>query len=995
VVNIRNLFDSFPLTDKIPCIMCKTDLDGKTVKLSKTFKNTASSKTYIPLNCILFVIKGLENDMNLIIKYNGEYIIQSSWNAVSKLGFNDIYKIIKVNVHPLINKINSYINIPLVQLYEGNATFNNINITIFWKIDVSPSNFRQIITQLDQFSKAGIIYKTQTAGDVYYFLKGMNIYNKYNSNVNNEYSYLVDDTYAHRFNFIKRQKLMDISHRFSDIQINMSGLKESEYMRFYMYITYFTQSIKLSKNVQVDTLKKLKVLKEKDPKLYDFKKLYNSPLVYARICQQPKQPVSYNTPGKGRVKYWNFTSNEHAYYECPNKNYPYINFITGMHPRGYCIPCCYKLPPPSDGKGAEKYKTCIEKHEIKQESSSLTISRYVTSYSKTLESGRLSNLPDDTLLPLFYDTYSRNSEGMDTECEIDDGHFIFGAPQHIQNVTYIGAVFSISHAMNMNLIEYIDLVLVKLKENKNNWNILLGGTVMNHFESVDNLCDTINNIFINNEFNSFTLWNELFIDITMQYLGISIVLFIDFGEIYLHVPDTVKHVEEYKINNEYIVLIQRDKLFHPVYQLNKDLFYKNGTITSRLYNSNDDAIAEIYNIVSYTIQQNTMGTIDLFLLKSFVTQSDYVIDTQYINTANFCYGVTLRRIENKPRGEEYTELIDEYNNLNSKSRTPLIFISIAESRYTPDHTQLSFEIFDSKYSNWNSMNLFISSFNGFIKSQIQSMPYISISIQEWIIYQPLQSKKQIVVGFKSNGLSQWIDDITLQEAKEIADVKYYRVFYRQNEIFNVLYDKPVEDDRTMNINESLYETHLYTLLIIHLRNIVYSTQNKPMRTKIINILTASTIDFSKLRELLIDFPNDYNNIYKLTTISKKEMLNIIDGSYYDFDKKLFNSFKLLQHGELVTKLKEVFSDIVINKKPTFKTAEFSNILSPCPSNNVYCDSKKLMITTDRLYPLLNILASDILNPIKSDIILNPVTSIDNIDYFKFISRVNESIIITI
>lgn len=959
VVDIRNLFDSFVLSSIIPYTYCRVDNDGKLINLSKSFNRVVINKINIPVNCIAFVLKGFENDITLVIKHNGEYLVQSSWNAVSKLGFNEIYDIIKNHIHPLIDMINTYLRIKLVQINRGNAVFVDIDTTIYWKVDVTPSNFGKVIEQLDDYVKSDIINKAQVAGNVYYFLKGMNSYKKYESSTNNEFNYMVDDTYTTRLSYIGRQKSMELIHRFSDIQINMSGLRESEYLIFYNYINFFTQTIKLPKMVQVDGVKKLKALKESDPVLYDFKKMYDSPLIYARICQKPKQPVIHKTPGKDRTKFWNFTSKEPAYYECPNKKYPYLNFQTGVHPNGYCIPCCYKLQPPMTGKNAENFKQCVTKYEIKTEAASLNTSRYVTAYSKTIESGRLANLPDDSLLPLFYDTFSKNSEGIDAECGIGDGHFIFGAPQHIQSLSFIGAIFSISHALKMNIIQYVEKVIDSLRNNRETWNILLEGTIMNHFTTLDSLCDAINNTFMNNEFILFELWNELFIDITTKFMGYTVVLFIDSGEIYLHVPESIRYIGEYMINDKYIILIQKGNLYYPVYKLDKDQFHKNGKISNRIYLESDGVMNEIYNIVVHSLKNNTNELFDLFLIKLFIENSEYEIDTQYINNANLCYGVTIKG-------------------------SSLIYLSINESRYIPDKTKITFDLYDKPYSSWSDMKNFMVSFNEFVNSH-QESGFSPMSVEEWILYQPLNENTQNIIGFKSSGVSQWLKDISMDESKKIIDVKYSRVFYRPTEVNNAMLSERVIDDRVINLNESLYETHLYNLVVIHFRNVVYNTIDKSMRTKIKEAIKAP-IDYEKLQRLLTEFPRDYNNIRR-TLANTKNAVDIIEESRYDFDKKIFNSFKNLPHNELVSKLKEVFSDIVLDKKPMFKDSEFSNILSPCPSNNVYCDSKKLMITNDRLYPLLEILASDILNPLKSDIIA------DKVDYFKFIQRPNEHIII--
>ena len=85
---------------------------------------------------------------------------------------------------------------------------------------------------------------------------------------------------------------------------------------------------------------------------YDFKKIYNSKIVYSRKCQKQYQPViltddEYEKLTKDKkesaVRYWNFTKQKPVWYSCPNAKYPFVKFITKMHPKDFCVPCCKKI----------------------------------------------------------------------------------------------------------------------------------------------------------------------------------------------------------------------------------------------------------------------------------------------------------------------------------------------------------------------------------------------------------------------------------------------------------------------------------------------------------------------------------------------------------------------------------------------------------------------------------------------------------------------------
>ena len=54
-----------------------------------------------------------------------------------------------------------------------------------------------------------------------------------------------------------------------------------------------------------------------------------------------------------------------------------------------------------------------------------------------------------------------------------------------------------------------------------------------------------------------------------------------------------------------------------------------------------------------------------------------------------------------------------------------------------------------------------------------------------------------------------------------------------------------------------------------------------------------------------------------------------------------------------------------------------------------------MIRKSKLQDILNIMAADILNPIKAKYIFSPIFVKNTIDYFKFIIRKDEHIMISI
>jgi hypothetical protein len=183
-------------------------------------------------------------------------------------------------------------------------------------------------------------------------------------------------------------------------------------------------------------------------------------------------------------------------------------------------------------------------------------------------------------------------------------------------------------------------------------------------------------------------------------------------------------------------------------------------------------------------------------------------------------------------------------------------------------------------------------------------------------------------------------------------------------------------------------------------------RNRSVRNKVEKILLSNEPIPSQQRELyklLGKHPRDYATIRKLigTTkhklgkkFTKRDMLDLIDVSVFDFDKKLFDKFKSMTHKNLVVELKTIFAKITTNREPVFD-GDFPNMIMSCDFEHSYCLGKKLMIKKEKLNTYLDILAADILNPMKSKYIFSPVFVKNTVNYFKFIIRDNEKITITI
>jgi hypothetical protein len=169
--------------------------------------------------------------------------------------------------------------------------------------------------------------------------------------------------------------------------------------------------------------------------MFDLKKDDPTATVYSVLCQAGRQPHIYNEaeaarlPPKRRaalVRYWNFTEQAPAYYECPDARYPHLSFRSGQHPLGYFLPCCKmtRAPPgsraafvneqaarlrdgpqgtaPAPGRAAAAPEPAAA-GAADSSAADVSVSRHVLSYGKAVPDGRISDAPREVADGLFLD----------------------------------------------------------------------------------------------------------------------------------------------------------------------------------------------------------------------------------------------------------------------------------------------------------------------------------------------------------------------------------------------------------------------------------------------------------------------------------------------------------------------------------------------------------------------------------------------------------------
>jgi len=358
----------------------------------------------------------------LLVNQNGSYNVLISLNK-SNIILTSIIKNLQADINPLIEKINSLNRsvfttirrLPLLQ--PDNYKFKNLDIQILWFKNVSLSEFGMIKTYLDKDIESGLIsIRKEELSRLKILYNKIPLFRNYNIQNNeilqassNEFEYYTNSGIYEAVNKEwSLQKLIIIEHIGNHITFKISTQNLNNFKYFYKYLISLMYHIRKFVKVVVTTQKSLK---HQDPVLYNLKK-YGSNKVYSRLCQKKHQPriinasdASANDISRKAVKFWNFTTQKPEYYYCPNKIYPHLNFITGQHPEGFCLPCCQKM---SQNVGNKKgiYDICLKDYQFKDKLLSET-QRHISKYGKIIMENRLSYLPPQ--LKLFIDnTINKN-----------------------------------------------------------------------------------------------------------------------------------------------------------------------------------------------------------------------------------------------------------------------------------------------------------------------------------------------------------------------------------------------------------------------------------------------------------------------------------------------------------------------------------------------------------------------------------------------------------
>jgi hypothetical protein len=217
------------------------------------------------------------------------------------------------------------------------------------------------------------------------------------------------------------------------------------------------------------------------------------------------------------------------------------------------------------------------------------------------------------------------------------------------------------------------------------------------------------------------------------------------------------------------------------------------------------------------------------------------------------------------------------------------------------------------------------------------------------------------------------------------------------------------DTRSKLVGKSIYKNNLYQLILLEFMYIFNSQKNITLRKELKSTLLGNfNKDFDELMgnvSKIISNCDDYNKIktqiceFINNHHSRNLLFNEIDDSFYTFDREVFDCVKLLPKEKIIKELMRISQKFIIfGDISKIKDFEFPNMFIPCQIKNntaQYCKKNKFIIDRIQFKKILDIIASDILNPVKEKWLFSSIMNDNVINLFKFKRRINEHITIEI
>ena len=1006
----------------------------------------------------------------LTIYYDGYYHIESTWDESERVNFTGIINKLTTVINPIINTINNYkdITLPLGNIFDiaGNrkTKLGSLVINTYWPHALSDIGFKNMKLRLKKYEDAGIIsVRSNQQPGIYTFYFKKNITNRESSFINytlnrrmfsmgiknstvNKYDYLTNPDIRNIWNNTYVGRMVKLHQKSTLLTLEIINVDIVEFRFINMYMLTFLDSLIygpdpingiINPSNPHENISRLRTLHEQDPNLFNLRKYDSNATVYSILCQGERQPEiltkkeskKYN---KSEItKFWNFTEQHSAYYRCPSKKYPYLQFSIGKHPLGYCIPCCKKTKIIKDSRAYSKTYKCLTKFKIVNHSTNDAqhATRHILTYGKEISVGRISYAPSTIADDLLY-----KSLDVDTPFV----YRLIGVVQKTDTMPDAGFFYAIASAFEYESQDFVNELVDTINILGESYVNLANGAA-SIFTTSKELIDALIDTFINTESNdklfsvfgpgghAHTIWKDLIISLIRIRFEIEIVEFIDVEQNTTNDEYKLSDIDNMifkadavaisKLKNSNITLcniaiIITNKLgSFPFVAMDQNVFIKHtrGYGPARRFFSSEYSTGEFKDSVVKSLRQMLLTEIkykcissnkylDLDTIDILCCKHKYIVEYNMINIRSMCYGVIIQIPDIE--GKVYYPI--PYSAYYLKPKVLGKSSAYNYNGFIPTHDSNKLITYPA-----NLLNIVFDKFNLLFNLTIVNKMVSNDKIIGFIC------KYECIT---SSMLTFYHDEIDREECKKYnwGDAPDTIIPYNIREINNIIYDNNgiadsrISDDKIDAINDANYMNSLYDLFVAEFIASIKDFLNKPLRTIITNIINKSNFSsssgiltfiekISKIldRKDLIMFKN-FLKSYTVSQNIQTSLINDLNNNKFIFDWIIINNLRKMKSIQsIINELDNILSNrmhfIDDKDKPII-----DNVFIACSielpkdiSGHSHCINKKLMISKIYYKSYLSILAYDILNPNKSDLIYLLTTGI--IDSFKFSTFEGEQI----
>ena len=1008
------------------------------------------------------------------IQADGAMYILSHWGDEEKMDFDKLFYMMQEKVNPLIDIINKLIDYVFIGVHKQlpmlskiNIRYPNLTISLFWKKMTNEIQFKELKNIWKEYEDAGILWirptaigGLQTASILEMFLlKGTVEYdiNKIThspvlSKVKNYYTHLTDAKVHEVWNNMYSGRLIKMNHRTSDIKFDLFNVTQSNYLRFQRYLNVYISAAnrrinKLGGVSESTHIRKLRKLQETDPDLYNMRK-YGTNKLYAVLCQEQRQPMIYNKPEDAPrklklTKYVNFTTGQPAYYGCTDKEHSVMSFITGVHPLGYCLPCCKKRNALLGTMRDKEQSLCLSegkiepgqlsefKVQIEPGKFAPPAARHVISWGKEIPLMRLGRLPHTVgeyfkeigLNKLEKDNNLQKDDNLrkniDNKLEKDNDNnshknisnaleknqtdlYLVGIRQNYPGITNAGALAALALVLNISTKQLAGRFIKQLKIMGIGFETLLNGEIIDWFNSVDELIGTIHKLFVIEEIGMvyFKNWLQLFTELfrIMESIDVTIIT----------TGETISSEIEFELihENTIVLILDNDSgNIYPVAQIDIGEYFKDMKVKKLLFESSTIATS-----LAVSIPKPILSYEDVFKAMSIFEDVAIQITPQRIayGISGFLPNKIIKELsENKELSKELPDKIIKELSENKESPKES---NIAEKEELPKELP---ETKKEELSETKKEELSETKKEELSKESKDNM--ILITMEPTIAPRNLPTtNRELNIGYSAK-----LADVVRKLSKNITNSEIknndntIQLFVNNKPILTGYFTAPGElppifkilageksgessDNLDNVLTHATVKHNIYNQLLMEITFYLDKNRNTDMRRKVIKLIDDFDIDDiqpfnKKLKELNIDGTdiNYINSIISMNLSGKGRINHIkiaeeINKNKFRFDKNQYDKLFKMPRDELIIEVKKIMSAIIIE---TDELSPLTNLSLPAALSG-----NKLPIKKDDVTTFIELLTDDIKNPLKIELMKSgALSSFLLLNLFDFEKNQNEII----